>query len=168
MGASRDNKSFDDNFRRLFRPLCIYALHYVGDLDAAEDIVQECFISLLAKGPGEVADIPSYMRAAVRNRATDHLRRVRPDRLDPESADGMISDDEAMSDSYGEAAIWEALERLPEKRRQIFIMSRRDGMSHEEIASELGISVQTVKNQMSLALSALGRKKFSKFVSIFF
>ena len=37
---------FESLFRYNFRPLCLYALHYVGDVDIAEDIVQECFMKL--------------------------------------------------------------------------------------------------------------------------
>lgn len=38
-----DKKIFNDNFRYYYRPLCMYALHYVKDIDNAEDIVQDCF-----------------------------------------------------------------------------------------------------------------------------
>jgi RNA polymerase sigma-70 factor (ECF subfamily) len=46
----------------------------------------------------------------------------------------------------------QAIEELPEKRKAIFILSRRRGMSHREIADEMGISVKTVENQINLSL----------------
>ena len=40
---------FESLFRYNFRPLCLYALHYMGDVEASEDIVQECFMKLWEK-----------------------------------------------------------------------------------------------------------------------
>lgn len=163
-----DKKIFEDSFKRLFRPLCMYSMHYVHDMDAAQDIVEDCFVSLLQKGLPENADAASYIRVAVRNRSIDYLRRNKSVRIYPENTEGMLSDDDAFAGSCEESKIWEALERLPERQRQIFIMSRRDGLSHEEIAEELGISVRTVKNQISRALATFGRKKFTRILSFFF
>lgn len=47
------------------------------------------------------------------------------------------------------------MDNLPEKCREIFLMSKRDGLSNDEIAAELAISVKTVKNQMTKALARL-------------
>jgi RNA polymerase sigma-70 factor (ECF subfamily) len=49
----------------------------------------------------------------------------------------------------------QAIEELPEKRKAVFILSRRRGMSHREIADEMGISVKTVENQINLSLKHL-------------
>ena len=46
----------------------------------------------------------------------------------------------------------QAIDRLPPKRRRIFEMSRIEGKSYKDISAELGITTQTVKNQMSQAL----------------
>lgn len=163
-----DTKVFEDSFNKLFRPLCMYSMHYVHDMDTAEDIVEECFVKMLQRGLPEGNSIASYIHVAVRNRSIDYLRRNKSDHILPEDADGLISDDDAFDGSHEESKIWEALEKLPEKQRQIFIMSRRDGMSHEEIAEELGISVRTVKNQISRALATFDQKKFTKILTFFF
>ena len=126
-----DIKAFEDSFRKLFRPLCMYAMHYVRDADVAEDIVEECFVRLLQRGFPEGGRITSYIHASVRNQAIDYLRKNKSVRILPEDEEGLISDEEAFGASCEESRIWEALERLPLRRRQIFIMSRRDGMSHE-------------------------------------
>lgn len=163
---TRDIKAFEESFRRLFKPLCMYALHYVHDIDVAEDIVEDCFVQILQRGLPEDAGMASFMHVAVRNRSIDHLRRTRPECDLEENV--LLSDDEDFDGSAEESRIWEALDRLPEKRRQIFILSRRDGLSHEEIASELGISVRTVKNQISRALKTFDQQKFSKILTFFF
>lgn len=63
--------------------------------------------------------------------------------------------EEEIDTSIRDAKIWKAIEELPEKCKEIFLMSKRDGYSNEEIADELGISIKTVKNQMTKAFSRL-------------
>lgn len=63
--------------------------------------------------------------------------------------------EEVIDTSFRDARIWKAIDELPEKCREIFLMSKRDGYSNEEIAEELGISIKTVKNQMTKALNRL-------------
>lgn len=49
--------NFDNLFRYHYRPLCLYAIHYIHDVDAAEDIVQECFFGFVGKnGTGRWGD----------------------------------------------------------------------------------------------------------------
>ena len=60
-----------------------------------------------------------------------------------------------MREEYCRKLKKQAINELPPKRRQIFKMSRKKGMSYEEISLELGISVSTVKNQLSKALESM-------------
>ena len=68
---------------------------------------------------------------------------------------GIIDDDDAQERSQTEARLWTAIDSLPEKCREIFILSKRDGLKYEEIADELGLSVNTVRNQISKALKLI-------------
>lgn len=149
----------DDLFRLNYRPLCMYALHYLQDTGLVEDVVQECFTVLwekLEQGT-QVANRRAYLYMAVRNRCLDHLRRkgIPTESLKPYDTYGIIDDDDAEERSQIEARLWTAIDSLPEKCRQVFLMSKRDGLKYEEIAEELGLSVNTVRNQISKALSAL-------------
>ena len=144
-------------FRYHYRPLCIFALHYLKDIDASEDVVQEAFGVLWEKlSAGEkVVNQKGYLYSVVKNRSLDILRK----RGDGGaiSLDGSVDDIEepTVDDAEVEARLWTAIDTLPEKCREIFLMSKRDGLRQEEIASELGISLQTVKNQVSKALKIL-------------
>ena len=143
-------------FLRFYRPLCLYALHYLKDADAAEDMVQDCFATLLERGMA--ADSPrSYLYAMVRNRSIDRLRSqgLQEALIRPEDLEGEIPDEEAIRRSGIEARLWEAVGRLPRGRRELLLMSKRDGMSYEQIAAEKGLSVNTVRNQISRALRSL-------------
>lgn len=145
----------DSVFKRLYRPLCLYAAHYLsGDLDAAEDVVQDCFVRLWQHG---AKDERAFLYAAVRNACIDSLRRQHPEvvSFEPVDLDVIISDDEAVGRSEEEARLWEAIDALPGRCREIFLMSKRDGMTYTEIAKELNLSPKTVEHQISKALSRL-------------
>lgn len=154
-----DIQDFEGLFRYSFRPMCLYALHYLGEVELAEDLVQECFVSLwekLEQGT-EVSNRRSYLYMTVRNRCLDHLRRkgIPTESLKPYDTYGIIDDDDAQERSQREARLWTAIDSLPPKCREVFILSKRDGLKYEEIAQELGLSVNTVRNQISKALEVL-------------
>ena len=145
-------------FRYHYRPLCIFALHYLKDIDVSEDVVQEAFGLLWEKlSAGEkVVNQKGYLYSIVKNRSLDILRKggLTGEAI---SLDGSVDDIEepTVEDAEVEARLWTAIDTLPEKCREIFLMSKRDGLKQEEIAQELGISLQTVKNQVSKALKIL-------------
>lgn len=158
-------------FHYNYRPLCIYALHYLGNADSAEDVVQESFAALWEKLQEGVAisNRKAYLYMMVRNRCLDQLRRkgIPTESLKPYDTYGIIEDDDAQERSQTEARLWTAIDSLPEKCRQIFLMSKRDGLKYMEIADELGISENTVRNQISKALKIL-KDGVVKIYSFFF
>ena len=150
---------FDDLFRYNYRPLCLYALHYMGDADSAEDVVQESYAALwekLQEGT-DVLNRRAYLYMMVRNRCLDQLRKkgLPTESLKPYDTYGIIDDDDAQERSQTEARLWTAIDSLPEKCREVFILSKRDGLKYEEIADELGLSVNTVRNHISKALKLI-------------
>ena len=159
MPQTDSNMNFDDLFRYNYRPLCLYALHYLGDVDLAEDFVQESYTALWEKllEGAHVLNRKSYLYMMVRNRCLDHLRKkgIPTESLTPYDTYGIIDDDDAQERSQTEAKLWTAIDSLPEKCREVFILSKRDGLKYEEIAEELGLSVNTVRNQISKALKVL-------------
>lgn len=158
-------------FHYNYRPLCLYALHYLGNADSAEDVVQESFAALWEKLQEGVAisNRKAYLYMMVRNRCLDQLRRkgILTESLKPYDTYGIIEDDDAQERSQTEARLWTAIDSLPEKCRQIFLMSKRDGLKYMEIADELGISENTVRNQISKALKIL-KDGVVKIYSFFF
>jgi DNA-directed RNA polymerase specialized sigma subunit, sigma24 homolog len=68
-------KAFEADFRTYYRPLCLYALHYLGDPDVVEDVVQESFTALWRQEK-PVANVKAWLYLAVRNRSIDALRRT--------------------------------------------------------------------------------------------
>ncbi|MGM9846915.1 MAG: RNA polymerase sigma factor [Muribaculaceae bacterium] len=147
-------KEFEINFKKLYMPLGMYALRIVNDVDIAEDLEQDAFMKawLYIKDGGEIENFNAFMYRTVRNICLTYLR----DKKEMLSED-FIPDvpEEDIDNSFRDAKIWKAIDELPEKCREIFLMSKRDGFSNEEIAEELGLSIKTVKNQMTKAFSKL-------------
>ena len=147
-------KEFEIYFRNLYLPLGMYALRIVEDDDVAEDMVQEAFVKTWKHldGGREIGNFKAFIYKCVRNECLAYLSKeenIVGEDLIPEVAD------EEIDTSFRDARIWRAIDDLPEKCREIFLMSKRDGYSNEEIADELGISIKTVKNQMTKAFSRL-------------
>lgn len=149
----------EELFRYNYRPLCLYALHYLSDAGQAEDVVQESFAALWEKleAGSVIVNRRAYLYTAVRNRCLSLLRKksLETEPIGPRDTFGIIDDDDAQDRSQIEARLWTAIDSLPEKCRRVFLMSKRDGMKYEEIADRLGISVNTVRNQISKALKTL-------------
>ena len=147
-------RDFEIHFKRLYLPLGMYALRFVRDVAESEDLVQEAFMKawLYLENGGAIDNVQAFMYRAVRNGCLTWLRQQR-ETLD----ENFIPEvgEEEIDTSFRDAKIWRAIDDLPEKCRQIFLMSKQDGMSNEEIAIELGISIKTVKNQKTKALLRL-------------
>lgn len=145
---------FEKRFKCLYLPLGMYALRMVDDTDAAHDLVQDAFLKAweLVDSGADIQNFKAWMYRCLHNLCIDYLRR-----LHPTDDISLCSDveDESIDTSERDALIWRAIDELPDRCREIFLMSKRDGLSNEEIADELDLSVKTVKNQMTKAFSRL-------------
>ncbi|MEP2668407.1 MAG: RNA polymerase sigma-70 factor [Cyclobacteriaceae bacterium] len=161
-------KRFEIIFKDLFKPLCGFAMKYVGDLDEAKNIVHEAFIAVWQKFETlpDDTNFKSYLYTAVRNRSLNYLRdrkqHVALDGIQEDGAEGASSDLEVKE---LEREIELAINTLPEKCRMVFEMSRFEGLKYAEIAVKMNISVKTVEAQMSKALSVM-KKQLANFLSV--
>ncbi len=149
-------------FRKEFKGLVYFSMKYVKDMDAARGIVQDAFIMLCDKRDSmDMARNPkSYLTTTIYTRSLNYLR-------DNEKFDKNIIDFEELLDSGSQSAdsallgkelkakIDEAINELPEKCREVFLLSRSENMKYQQIADTLQISVKTVEAQMSKALAHL-------------
>lgn len=137
--------------------MCLYALHFVHDTDTAEDIVQESFAkmwSILQEGR-QILNTRAYLYSVVKSEALSVIKQQRLMGLSTPLVDASIDYEELERSSFTEARLWTAIDSLPARCREIFLMSKRDGMKYSEIAAELNISPKTVENQISKALHTL-------------
>ena len=139
----------------------------LGDQATAEDIVQDAFLGLYRKWPS-LADqgrALGYLRTSVLNGCRTALRaRARRDRRDRAAAarDGWLAADSAeaavlLSEEHHE--VLAAVSKLAARQRQALTLRYYLGLSPEETARAMGISVGTVKSAVSRAIAALGDRK---------
>lgn len=149
-----DVREFERRFKAMYLPLGMYALRVTGDVGSAEDAVQEAFVKVWAalQAGTRIDSFRAYMYRAVRNECVAVLR-GKHDFVDIYDAADVSEPD--IDTSERDARVWQAIDGLPDRCREIFLMSKRDGLSNEEIAEELGVSVKTVKNHMTKAFARL-------------
>jgi RNA polymerase sigma-70 factor (ECF subfamily) len=164
-----DTAAFEAMFRRYYEPLLRFALAYVPSREAAEDLVQDVFFRVWEQRERwEVrATLAAYLYGATRNRCLDYVRhRIVEQQWEERAATARIVARETIHGPAPsaqatleldelDAAIRRAVDRLPDRCRQTFVLSREHGLSYAEIAAVMGISVKTVKIQMGRALKAL-------------
>lgn len=153
-------------FKRFYMPLGMYALSIIKDVEEAEDIVQQVFYTIIEQNKRiEISNSKIYLYRAVRNESISRLRlssRLLPIEEIPEISA------ETINTAERDARLWRKIEHLPNRCRQVFLLSKRDGLSNKEIAEELGISVKTVENQMTKAFKLLRSEVKESHFTIFF
>lgn len=157
-----DKTVFEELYRQYYIPLCYYCVKYVENLEDAEEIVQEVFFKLWEKHEEiEISSsINAYLHRAIQNSALNFInKRKIVDKffVSQEKSTNYNFDDgqKVMEDEELRLVLKKAILELPEKRREIFEMSRFEGMKYSSIAEQLSISVKTVENQMTKALKYL-------------
>lgn len=140
------------------------AYRVVGDRSAAEDVVQEAFLSLWRSGARydrALGSVRNWLLSVVRNRAVDLLRResVRPRPGGPlELVDEQPATETTESEALRRAASEEVrgvLGELPGEQRRVIELAYFGGYTHVEIAQLLGVPLGTIKGRMRLALEKL-------------
>jgi RNA polymerase sigma-70 factor (ECF subfamily) len=168
-----NEKLFQNYFEEFYQPLCRFASGYVSDRDSVEDIVQQVFVNLWAQRENinTAEPIKSYLFTSVRNRCLNHIRdrkKYNSYFLDVElELEIPVSDRDMFSEAEIERRVAEALSKLPEKCKEVFLLCRNDNLKYKEVAEKLDISVKTVEAQMSKALKIL-RLELKDFFLILF
>lgn len=158
-----DERALEQVFRSYYAGMCTFVRRFVHAPDIAEELVQDVFFKLWTKREtlAEIDALRTYLFRAARNTALNHLRRKKLETAweEQEAARGeqltlAATDDDASTDEVTRA-VNEAVNRLPMRCREIFLMSRQGGLTYSEIATRLGISIKTVETQMGRALKLL-------------
>lgn len=156
-------RQFQVAFRTWYTLLCNYAFTFTKDADVCEDIVQDLFIKIWEHRRGllEEASLRYYLFTAVRNNCISWLRKEKQLAIVQWTDDDTV----AVTPDYpveraGEGRderllLRQAIDQLPPKCKEVFLLSRFGKLSYKEIATDLGISQKTVENQLGKALKML-------------
>jgi len=159
---SGDHSAFEALFHKYYAQLCVFSNSYVKSLDLARDVVQEVYIKIWDnRGDFFInQSIKAYLFMAVRNQSLNFLQQNKQklrleDRLrKQQSINEAVHKDELNTEELTQK-VWRVVEELPERRRTIFILYRKHGLSYSEIAEVMGIARKTVENQMGKSLKYL-------------
>lgn len=158
---------FEEHYEILVR----FALQYAKDESVAKDIGQEVFVKLWKNRHALHIEgsIRSYLFKAVKNQCINYLKREKRRELREEIYANERTLEENEVDDFIRTQELEqrfsaALEKLPPKCKEIFLLCKRKGMKYKEVAEHLSISIKTVENQMGKALKIL--KKYLGDLSI--
>ena len=138
-------------FDYYYHSLCAFVFPYVKDKQAVEDIVVDCFVKLWENRASlEIkSSLQNYLVTLVKNSAIDYLRKKQPQFFDLSQFNAIADEErEPLKDTGILNQLYEAINKLPEQRRQILKMAAFEGKTYPQIADELQISVNTVKTQM--------------------
>ncbi|OLA93731.1 MAG: RNA polymerase subunit sigma-70 [Candidatus Melainabacteria bacterium LEY3_CP_29_8] len=131
-----------------------FARDYVLSDEEAENIAQDVFLEFYQKREelGFHINLVAYLFTSVKNKCIDYLRR----RLMEQKFDSLEAFNiEGLSEDNIKDIIEKALDTLPERCREIFVMSKIEGKKQKEIAEELNVSVKTIESQMTIAYKKL-------------
>lgn len=156
-----DLKAYETIFKTHYSGMTRYATSIVRDLTIGEEIAQEVLMYIWEKRAqiNLTGSLKSYLFSSVKNKCINYIKLELPklqsttdlDQVRGYSSTGMTVDDSELM----KRKIQHAIDQLPEKCKNIFILSRYGGLTYNEIAEELDISVKTVENQVSIALKKL-------------
>jgi RNA polymerase sigma-70 factor (ECF subfamily) len=153
---------FQQAFYQHYQPLCQYAFTLVKEEEACEDIVQEIFLRVWEKKQDLVGTeaLRYYLYTATRNNCLTWLDKSKKSPVtrltghETAEAPAPSGREEAPVADF-DALLKEALELLPPKCREVFVLSRVNKFTYQQIAGTLDISIKTVENQMGKALRIL-------------
>jgi RNA polymerase sigma-70 factor (ECF subfamily) len=162
----KDIHLFENFFKNHYRFFCSIAYKLLKDRDLSEEIVQDVFVKVWERR--ETLDVKgslaAYFTISIKNSCINFLKHqnivnnfeksFHPEESEVDNESGTV--DLAFK-------ISQAIDELPPRRKQIFLMSREEGLKYYEIAEQLGISIKTVEAQMGLALKQL-RERLRDFI----
>lgn len=158
-----DYSAFDEIYERHWKTLLEIAIKKIGDMDVAMDLVQDLFVDLWQRRHmiNIHSELRAYLISALYHKLFQYFRRKGVHEKHVEQYSLMLQDglqDMFPLDGYEEnytevlVAIEQSIVEMPDRMRAVFNLKYQRSLSNHEIAEQLGISLQTVKNQLSKAL----------------
>lgn len=155
-----DQRAFSELFEAMHVTLLRYAWRYTRAQEPARDIVQEAFMKLwqMREDIDPDRSLKALLYTMVRNLALNHNRSAQyTNGTLPEHDlhDHAPSADKQVDADLLDAHLRRCIEDMPERRREAFVLSRYEGLSHDEIAQMMGLTPRTVNTHIVLALKDL-------------
>ncbi len=156
-----NKKVFDDIFKQYYTKLTGYAFFFVKDKHISDEIVSDVFADLWIKRKKiEIkTDFGAYLYSSVKNRCISHLRKQKIKFTDineiKESYTAECTPEQKIIKLEQKQKLNNAIDKIPPRSREVFILHRFEGMKYKQIADFLGISKNTVENHIVKAMKIL-------------
>lgn len=157
-----DKNAFKVLYDRYSKKIYFFSLKYIRNTVEAEELVQSVFINVWENRRSLDPDnsVKSYIYKSAINYIFNYLKKKK---IQNRFIESQMHQDENQSENLYEEVFFHDLEKsietvvvtLPSQQQRIFRMSRYDGLSYQEIAAKLELSLRTVENQMYRALKTL-------------
>ena len=148
-------KAFKILFEAYSEQLYLYAAGFLGDREEARDIVQDAFVYLWEnrKKITYTGSLYSYLLRSVKNSCIDYKMHEKVKEKYIREMEYLQDEAEEVSDNFEESykRLQKVIDSLPSKCKEIFVLGCVEGYSYKEVATRLGVSVNTVKTQIKLA-----------------
>lgn len=169
--AKGSREAFESLYLRYSFLVERFVFSLVKDREATDDITQNIFMNIWDRRKNLDKDLVfrSYLYTSARNAVYDWFRRSdKFEKVGLEDASGVVGPDlsKVLEDEELLTLVNLAVCKMPEKRKQIFLLSRVKGLKNKEIAEQLGVSLKTVEYHMAKALEEL--RKLSYLILLFF
>jgi RNA polymerase sigma-70 factor (family 1) len=164
--SENNEEAFDAFFYRYNTKVYSFILHMVDVEAVAEELVHDVFLKIWLNRQGlrDIVNPGNYLFVTAKNHALNQLEKMANERkgkiqLDARPARFGADPEEEFFYKESLALVTAAINQLPEQQRIVFQLSRERGLSREEIAEQLNISPNTVKNHLGAA-----RKKIQQYL----
>lgn len=158
----KDKTAFELIFNYYYAGLVVYCTQFTAEREEAESIVQDFFVQVWTNSSTIDASLSlkNYSFSAIKNRSLNFLKHKKiQEKYVKEtlhlSETNLLYDPDLYISSELQERIKQAVDALPEKCREVFIMNRFKGIKNDEIAETLNISKRTVETHISNALKVL-------------
>lgn len=172
--ADGDENAFRKVFHSFNQRLFPYVLNIVKSSTVAEEIVQEVFLKLWTNRQAVAAmDNPvAWLFTVAANQSFTYLKRISTEQRVIDKIKQSMHASENPTDEYiffneSKTILQKAVGELPAQRQVIYKLSREEGLNHQQIADQLNLSPNTVKNQLVSALRTI-REQLQKTAGVFF
>ena len=156
--ADDDSEAFGMLFRHYYPKTVILLNALTKDGTVSEDLAQDIFLKIWMSRSmlPELRDFGAWLHVTARNAALMHLRKKKPSTSTGDLEiliDGFIEDQ--CEAGLKKDSIRAVVEKMPARRKEIYILSRERGLSNAEIAKKLDISKKTVESHLNLVLKEI-------------
>ena len=166
-----DSKAYSFMVDHYHNKLCVYAYQLTNDRDHAKDIVQNVFVNIwtIRQKLKDEFPVKSYLYRSVYNEFLNQERSRRNtvslDKKNIEALSSIVEEEDERSLERLMYLVKKEIENLPPKCKEVFLMSKNEGLTNIEIAEYLNVSVKSVEAHITKAFILL--RTVAKFLIIF-